>query len=95
MYWLKQLKGKIKEGGIRERKGKERGEGWNKGGRIKIEEGGKKGKERGEGWNKGGRIKREEGGKEGEKRGEKGGRKGEEKKKGELGMEGFLKFSYL
>ena len=52
MYWLKQLKGKIKEGGIRERKGKERGEGWNKGGRIKREEGGKEGEKRGE---KGGR----------------------------------------
>ena len=29
------------------RRGKERGEGWNKGGRIKREEGGKKGKREG------------------------------------------------
>ena len=31
MYWLKELKGKSKEGGRREREGKERGERCNKG----------------------------------------------------------------
>ena len=33
MYWLKELKGKSKEGGRREREGKERGERWKREGR--------------------------------------------------------------